>query len=115
MKYKSDLLITSKDFITQNRTQSNEIREYTDIAPTVSSTYGTGGGNVPYVNNIRRLTEIECERLQGYNDGWTEFGDYDGVVKKIPKTQRYKLLGNAVTVRVVKEIGLRINSNPSIK
>jgi DNA (cytosine-5)-methyltransferase 1 len=57
---------------------------------------------------IRRLTEIECERLQGYVDGFTEFGDYDGVIKKIPKTPRYKLLGNAVTTNVVKLVGRRI-------
>jgi len=57
---------------------------------------------------IRRLTEIECERLQGFPDNWTEYGDYDGVVKKVAKTQRYKMLGNAVTVAVVKEIGMRL-------
>ena len=54
--------------------------------------------------SIRRLTEIECERLQGFPDNWTEYGNYDGVIKKIPKTQRYKMLGNAVTVKVVEEI-----------
>lgn len=47
--------------------------------------------------HIRRLTEVECERLQGFPDGWTEFGDYDGVIKKVSKTQRYKQMGNAVT------------------
>ena len=41
---------------------------------------------------IRRLTPTECERLQGFPDGYTEgFSD----------TQRYKTLGNAVTVNVV--------------
>lgn len=49
--------------------------------------------------NIRRLTPIECERLQGFPDGWTE---------GISDTQRYKCLGNAVTVTVVKAIGLKI-------
>ena len=60
-------------------------------------------------NSIRRLTEIECERLQGFPDNFTEYGNYDGVIKKIPKTQRYKMLGNAVTVRVVEEIAKRLN------
>jgi DNA (cytosine-5)-methyltransferase 1 len=46
--------------------------------------------------------------LQGFPDNWTEFGNYDGVIKSIPKTQRYKLLGNAVTVNVVKAIGCRL-------
>jgi len=54
------------------------------------------------INNssIRRLTPTECERLQGFPDGWTE-GQSD--------SQRYKQLGNAVSVPVVKAIGERLN------
>jgi len=48
---------------------------------------------------IRRLTPTECERLQGFPDGWTE---------GIAETQRYKCLGNAVTVNVVEEIAKRL-------
>jgi DNA (cytosine-5)-methyltransferase 1 len=59
-------------------------------------------------NRIRHLTEVECERLQGFPDHWTKYGNYDGVVKEIPKTQRYKMLGNAVTVKVVEESGKRL-------
>lgn len=44
---------------------------------------------------IRRLTPKECERLQGFPDGWTE---------GVSDTQRYKCLGNAVTVNVVEHI-----------
>ena len=47
---------------------------------------------------IRRLTPTECERLQAFPDGWTEFGA-DG--QRISDTQRYKCLGNAVTTSVV--------------
>lgn len=57
---------------------------------------------------IRRLTEVECERLQGFPDNFTEYGDYDGVIKKVAKSQRYKMLGNAVTCKVVEEIGKRL-------
>ena len=64
-----------------------------------------------HIDNIRRLTEIECERLQGFPDNWTEYGNYDGAIKKIPKTQRYKMLGNAVTVKVVEEIAKRLKIN----
>ena len=46
-------------------------------------------------DNIRRLTPVECERLQGFPDGWTE---------GISDTQRYKSLGNAVTTNVVCEV-----------
>ena len=41
---------------------------------------------------VRRLTPVECERLQGFPDGWTE-GQSD--------SQRYKQMGNAVAVPVV--------------
>ena len=48
---------------------------------------------------IRKLTPLECERLQGFPDNWTEgFSD----------TQRYKMMGNAVTVPVIKAIAIRI-------
>lgn len=62
---------------------------------------------------IRRLTEIECERLQGFPDDWTRYGtftDKNGIdeVKEIPKTQRYKMCGNAVTVNMPKEIAKRL-------
>jgi len=58
---------------------------------------------------IRRLTEIECERLQGFPDDWTKFGKYNGEVKQIAKTQRYKLIGNAVTTNVVSAIASKLN------
>jgi len=53
---------------------------------------------------IRRLTPLECERLQGFPDGWTEFGLVNGEVIKMSDTQRYKTLGNAVSVPVVAEV-----------
>ena len=48
---------------------------------------------------IRRLTPVECERLQGFPDNWTG---------GVSDTQRYKTLGNAVTVNVVKEVVKRL-------
>lgn len=59
-------------------------------------------------NKIRYLTEIECERLQGFPDNWTQYGDYNGTIKPIAKTQRYKLIGNAVTVDIVEFIAKKI-------
>ena len=53
---------------------------------------------------IRRLTPIECERLQGFPDDHTAFGNYDGEVKPMSNTQRYKQCGNAVTVNVVEAV-----------
>jgi DNA (cytosine-5)-methyltransferase 1 len=51
------------------------------------------------VRRIRRLTPIECERLQGFPDGWTE---------GVSDTQRYKLLGNAVTTNVIAFLGEKL-------
>jgi DNA (cytosine-5)-methyltransferase 1 len=55
--------------------------------------------------SIRRLTPIECERLQGFSDNWTEWGKNG---EKISDSQRYKMIGNAVSVPVVKAIFERI-------
>ena len=57
---------------------------------------------------VRRLTEIECERLQGFPDNWTQYGDYNATIKPIARTQRYKLIGNAVTVDIVELIAKRL-------
>ena len=47
---------------------------------------------------VRRLTPTECERLQGYPDGWTAFDEYG---KPISDTKRYQMLGNSVAVPCV--------------
>ena len=71
-------------------------REFHDVSPTIRTP--KGGGHIPMVKEraqIRRLTPTECERLQGFPDGWTE---------GVSDTQRYKVLGNAVTTNVVAAI-----------
>jgi DNA (cytosine-5)-methyltransferase 1 len=101
-----------------------KLRSYQQESPTISSP--AGGSHLPYVANtvtdgwlmdtrhhskpmnqyrIRRLTPLECERLQGFPDGWTS---------GLSDTQRYKLMGNAVTVNVVEVIGkaLIIDAQP---
>ena len=55
---------------------------------------------------IRKLTPIECERLQGFPDNWTKKGT-EGLISD---TQRYKMCGNAVTVDVVQAVGERIKN-----
>ena len=63
---------------------------------------------VKFDTNIRRLTPVECERLQGFPDNWTLYGNYDGKTKEVSDTQRYKTCGNAVTVDVVYQIAKRL-------
>jgi DNA (cytosine-5)-methyltransferase 1 len=62
---------------------------------------------------IRRLTPVECERLQGFPDNWTANGitvDADGTrhISLISDTQRYKMAGNAVTTNVIQAVFERI-------
>ena len=54
---------------------------------------------------IRKLTPLECERLQGFPDGWAEYGA-DG--RKMSDSARYKALGNAVTVNFPRMIGEKL-------
>lgn len=61
-----------------------------------------------FVGSIRRLTEIESERLQGFPDDWTRWGLFDGKEREISKTQRYKMIGNSVTVDVVAAVAKRL-------
>lgn len=61
---------------------------------------------------IRKLTPVECERLQGFPDGWTEYGA-DG--RKMSDSARYKALGNAVTVNFPRMIGEKIKPVDKIK
>jgi DNA (cytosine-5)-methyltransferase 1 len=65
-----------------------------DIAPTLKE------NSVP-----RRITPLECERLQGFPDGWTEFYA-DGT--QVADGPRHRMLGNAVTVNVAEWIGRQI-------
>ena len=50
---------------------------------------------------VRRLTPVECERLQGFPDNWTKYGKDDELISD---TQRYKCCGNAVTTNVITAI-----------
>lgn len=74
-------------------------------------------------STIRRLTEIECERLQGFPDDWTRYGIFDKwiwhdkklktkqlieEVAEVAKTNRYKMCGNAVNVATFTQVAKRL-------
>jgi DNA (cytosine-5)-methyltransferase 1 len=90
----TDLVIEPTFFYAKNH---QDVRIQGDVINTLAATMGTGGGNTPMVHEatVRRLTPVECERLQGFPDQWTE-GQAD--------SHRYKQLGNAVAVPVVEWI-----------
>lgn len=79
-----------------------------DKAATLTTVTGQGGANTgPSVIEkiirwiVRRLTPTECERLQGYPDGWTDLGgwvDSRGKAHKAADSPRYKALGNSIAL-----------------
>ena len=80
-----------------------------DQSPTLTSAMGMGGGHIPAVArsmDVRRLTPIECERLQGFPDGYTNIPWRKA--DESPDGPRYKALGNSWAVPVVRWIGKRI-------
>lgn len=78
-----------------------------EVSPAVKVGSGLGIPSPPAVATrmvVRRLTPVECERLQGFPDGWTQIGTAD---KPTADSHRYKQLGNAVTVNVAEWIARR--------
>ena len=65
------------------------------ISPTMGSHAWQNNNHLFHGKIVRRLTPVECERLQGFPDNWTAC---------VSDTQRYKTLGNAVTVNVIATI-----------
>ena len=127
----------------ENHAQDARYTEKT-TCPTVTSRYGTGGGNVPLtlfnvhsqdarykqdkissaltasMDNltdipiagnklqVRRLTPVECERLQGFPDNYTRIPYRGKPESECPDGPRYKAIGNSWAVPVVRWIGKRI-------
>jgi DNA (cytosine-5)-methyltransferase 1 len=88
----------------------SRVKEMGETCQTVTSRWGTGGGNVPLVERsatVRRLTPIECERLQGFPDGFTNVPWRKKDIS--PDGLRYKALGNSMAVPVMQWIGDGIN------
>lgn len=80
--------------VNRNNRRQNGRRFKTDGEPSFTLTTQDRHG-VYDGKNLRMFTPLECERLQGFPDGWT---------KSVSDTQRYKCVGNAVMVPVVEDI-----------
>lgn len=73
----------------------------TTIGKTNSSNLHLGDPCHTLGATVRRLTPLECERLQGYPDGWTDIGDWTdsrGRVRTTSDSARYKALGNSIAL-----------------
>lgn len=70
------------------------------------------GGSAPWIAQgrmvVRRLTPMECERLQGFPDDWTKVPYRGKPAEECPDGPRYKAIGNSFAVPVVRWIGERI-------
>lgn len=115
MEKTNTLTTVQKDNVVVRATvQANAEHTYNGKVPTLTASMGIGGGNVPLLTDnetasqykgkyidkndrleYRKLTPLECERLQTFPDGWTDC---------VSNTQRYKALGNAWTVDVIAHI-----------
>ena len=96
----------------ENHAQDSRVTGPLDVAPTVAAKFGTGGGNVPLVGAmaVRRLTPVECERLQGFPDNWSRISWKGKPEEQCPDGPRYKACGNSMAVPVMRWIGERIST-----
>src|SRR5690625_63569 len=98
--------ITEKDVFYQWRRKYVR-RNMSGVCPTLTANMGTGGHNVPLIiddKGIRKLTQKETWRLQGFSDEAHDAVESAG----ISDSQRYKQAGNAVTVNVIEAIAERL-------
>jgi hypothetical protein len=88
------------------------------VCPTLTSRMQGSSGWAPYNEDahiipqasmsVRRLTPTECERLQGFPDGWTQIAWKGKAASECPDGPRYRALGNSMAVNVMRWIGRRI-------
>lgn len=77
-------------------------------ALTLRASQGGEGVGVAYKGVVRKLTPIECERLQGFPDDWTKIPYRNKTEEQCPDSPRYKAIGNSMAVPVMRWIGLRV-------
>tara|TARA_R110002073_G_scaffold324252_1_gene502069 strand:+ start:107 stop:1312 length:1206 start_codon:yes stop_codon:yes gene_type:complete len=74
---------------------------------------GNQGGDFIQHSAVRRLTPTECERLQGFPDGYTQIPWRNKAPENCPDGPRYKAMGNSMAVPVMRWIGERIQKTYS--
>jgi DNA-cytosine methyltransferase len=92
----------------QGGLQKNQPKQFDGVSPCLTSAMGMGGGQTPihnYQYRVRRLTPLECFRLQDFPDEHTAKCREAGV----SDSQLYKQAGNSITVRVLQKILTNMN------
>jgi DNA (cytosine-5)-methyltransferase 1 len=93
----------SKDSDNKQPYQQDRIYDINGLNPTLTTIWN--GSNLVNTKKIRRLTPLECWRLQGFRDN-----DFFSV-KDVSDTQLYKQAGNSITVNVLMELFKKIYAN----
>jgi DNA (cytosine-5)-methyltransferase 1 len=98
--------------------ENNAVLPDQPIGPLMAASPSGGGRPLPAVASamaVRRLTPVECERLQGFPDNYTQIPYRNKPAENCPDGPRYKALGNSMAVPVMRWIGERIAAVDSIK
>jgi DNA (cytosine-5)-methyltransferase 1 len=97
--------VTDRECLYQLRKYEVRTKER-GVCPTLTANMGLGGHNVPFIVNcqgLRKLTENECLRLQGFPKGFAFPDD-------VPRAKRYVQVGNAVSVPVARLIADQVRA-----
>ena len=91
----NDMLVVD-DGCVDNGNRTGQCRSYEGGCPTLNNNHEQP---IAAMATVRRLTPLECERLQNFPDGWTDIGDWTdskGKKHKAADSPRYKALGNSI-------------------
>jgi len=93
--------------------QRSQLRQYgkleeMEIAPTLGAKTGDKELNLMQDATVRRLMPLECERLQGFPDNWTQIPWRGKAAEDCPDGPRYKALGNSMAVPCMRYLADRI-------
>lgn len=109
----NNMLVTENDLWSRKRTNASgsahEDNRSVELYARSASNFE--GGYCDMDTAVRRLTPLECERLQGFPDGWTDIGEWTdtkGKKHKEADSPRYKALGNSIALPFWKYLARRI-------
>jgi DNA (cytosine-5)-methyltransferase 1 len=100
----------------QGGSQQDQILTGNSVSPALAHASNSHGGHhqpklfqqVAHAMTVRRLTPVECERLQGFPDDWTAIPWRKKPAEECPDGPRYKALGNSMACNCMAWIGERI-------
>ena len=110
----NDMFVTEKRNVVHRERTAASGHEYSSGCAELyarSANNFEGGQDMDTV--VRRLTPTECERLQGFPDGWTDIGEWTdskGKLRQTTDSARYKALGNSIALPFWKALARRIGA-----